>query len=97
MFSGDYIFLEGSPVRPFVGASLGFARVKAFDKTDTGLAYGAQVGVMSQVGSIDLEVGMKCTGNNMEVKRCENVDGGSYLSFKNKSIRMAYLSTSYRF
>ena len=90
MLSSDYVFMEGSAVRPFVGGSIGATRLEAGGKSKTGLAYGAQAGVMSQVGPVDLELGLKYVGNNAKLKH-------DPVQVKLKNSRQAYLSASYRF
>ena len=90
MLSSDYVFMKGSAVRPFVGGSIGATRLEVDGKSKTGLAYGAQAGVMSQVGPVDLELGLKYVGNNAKIKH----DAGQV---KLKNSRQAYVSASYRF
>lgn len=90
MLSSDYVFMEDSSIRPFVGGSLGATRVGIAGKSTTGLAYGAQAGVMFQAGPVDMEIGAKYIGNNAKVKK----DG---MQAKLKNSRQAYLSASYRF
>ena len=90
MFSSDYVFMKDSSIRPFAGVSLGASRIGFAGKNKTGLAYGAQAGVMFQAGPVDMEIGAKYIGNNAKVKH----DGAE---FKLKNSRQAYLSASYRF
>ena len=104
MFSADYVFRKDSIIRPFVGGSLGLATVAAFDKSSTGLAYGAQAGVLFEAGPVDLELGLKYRANSAKVQRTEYKEnalpGGRdmvSIEFKNKSSSQAYLSASYRF
>ncbi|WP_062270233.1 outer membrane beta-barrel protein [Endozoicomonas arenosclerae] len=94
MVSGDYVFLKDSPVRPFVGASLGVNRVEALGKKDSSLAYGAQAGVLFSAGPVDLELGMKYTRSNNSIKAKHD---GHSLEFTSKGSKQAYLSAAYRF
>ncbi|MGI9274658.1 MAG: outer membrane beta-barrel protein [Endozoicomonas sp.] len=104
MFSADYVFMKDSVFRPFVGGSLGLATVAAFDKSSTGLAYGAQAGVLFAAGPVDLELGLKYRANSAKVQQTEirgaSLPGGGDMlgfEFKNKSSSQAYLSAAYRF
>ncbi len=58
MMSSDYVFMANSPVRPFVGASVGAKRGEIGGKKKTGMAYGFQAGVLTQLAVFDIEAGV---------------------------------------
>ncbi|MCW7555392.1 porin family protein [Endozoicomonas gorgoniicola] len=91
MASVDYVFMEGSAFRPFVGASLGANKMKvekAGNKTSA--VFGAQTGVMYQVGPVDAELGLRYRAYGNEVKK-------DSFKLKHKNAAEAYLSVAYRF
>ena len=94
LMSADYLFGDGN-LKPFVGASVGANRTKGSisgmgSKTENAFAYGAQAGVVYNLGSVDLEGGYRYMKHNTDFK----LDGGK---IKNKDTQKVYLSASYRF
>ena len=85
--SVDYVFMEGSAFRPFVGASLGANKMKVdVLGNKTSAVFGAQTGVMYQVGPIDAELGLKyrAYGNEVKKKASDGSNNGS-LALKHKN------------
>ena len=99
MASVDYVFMEGSAFRPFVGASLGANKMKVdVLGNKTSAVFGAQTGVMYQVGPIDAELGLKYRAYGNEVKkRASDGSNNGNLALKHKNAAEAYLSVAYRF
>ena len=101
MASVDYVFMEGSAFRPFVGASLGANKMKVDGVGNkTKAVFGAQTGVMYQAGPIDAELGLRYRAYNNEVKDSEAIIPGlidGSFALKHKSGADAYLSVAYRF
>ena len=98
MASVDYVFMKDSSFRPFVGASVGASKYKLSGfGSKTAASFGAQAGVMYQVGPVDAELGLKYRANGNEIKETIPGDDGGEVRLKNKNTKMAYLSVSYRF
>ena len=102
MANADYIFMKDSTFRPFAGISAGMKRAEISGKTKNGFAYGAQAGVLTQLGAVDLEAGIKYRNSNIEgsYSYAGMVSGAKYSAsgkMKDKSTTLTYISASYRF
>ena len=99
--SADYILNVGT-FKPFAGVTLGTNWAKAKVNNDNGSnsdrdyawAYGAQMGVMTQVGAVDVEAGYRYLKhkNELIVDRGDSVERLNY-----KKSKTPYISASYRF
>ena len=101
--SADYILDLGYPVKPFVGATIGGnwgrfdlkAGTTSLSESKFALAYGAQLGVLSEVGPVDVELGYRYLKSNNETAfRVGNTPVGTA---SGDTAHTPYLAVSYKF
>ncbi len=85
--SVDYLFMNGSPVRPFFGATIGAERTSItlsdmdgdncscqdVEGSKSALYAGAQMGLMAQIVNLDIEAGIKYRTGGVDISRGKHI------------------------